>query len=569
MARCINTRPLASSDRNEEKVFRYLSALGDDWLVVWGYRYVDERGETREGDFLVLGPQGGLMVIEVKGRDNLMCTHDGHWVGGPDNPFQQLDAQWSAVIHEVNRDAGLRRLTVCRALAVPNIRRTNLPQLPQLAGGDSLVMAQEDLAAFTERWDATFRRFRFYPDATSRELFFQSPWGHGFTAEAGGLLSDYFDLEIDRLTRASFPVLDHLPSYSRFAITGPAGSGKTWMLLELALRWAGRDGGEPRDVLLLCYNKALERDLAGIIRRLSKGDKQAKRAAERIHVRSWESIVCDVMTAIGIGFDPPANPDAKTDYFRHEVPAALSLALENACIVPHYDALVVDEGQDHNTSAGDLRSVWWSLYLGLLRQPETALIAVAYDTRQRPPYWDSGTFNEEQLLALLGPEAVRIHCPTPHRYTRQIAGYLNSLAARLHFPFECQPAELARLPDAFAVLEQPASLETTAATVDSIASTWISEGLAAPEEILIIGLRNDRGYYGLGDTCAGHPLVAVEERTLHQLSYISAGRCKGLESLAVILVGLGDPETLSDGFRHSYFLAASRVRQHLAVVTLK
>lgn len=48
-----------------------LKGLADSpnlWTVIWGYYYTDSRGTRREGDFLILGPTGGLLVLEVKSR---------------------------------------------------------------------------------------------------------------------------------------------------------------------------------------------------------------------------------------------------------------------------------------------------------------------------------------------------------------------------------------------------------------------------------------------------------------------------------------------------------------------
>ncbi|KAF0093280.1 MAG: Uncharacterized protein E1N59_2972 [Puniceicoccaceae bacterium 5H] len=557
------------ADRSEERVFRYLSSLPDDWLVVWGYRYQDSQCETREGDFLVLGPRGGLLVIEVKGYEHLMLNPDGSWGGVHDNPFQQLDAQWFSIINALNdRNSGLK-MTVCRALALPNIQRKRALDLPSLVGSEGLVLAQEDLFNFTEFWEQCFQRFpHFYPNAASRKLFLQSSWGRGFSQPAGAVYSDYLDTEIDRLTRARFPVLDHLPSYRRFAITGAAGSGKTWLLIDLALRWAGRDDGPSQRVLLLCYNKALHQTLSEVLRRLVRNHKIAKQAAQRIEVRSWESLVEEMYQQLEMPYRPPGDSAGKIRYFGEEVPAALELALEEGRIAPRYDALVVDEAQDHSTQAGTLHHGWWSLYLALLHSPEEAQLAAAYDVGQRPSYWSNGDFEEAQLLQLLGAGAIRLHCPAPRRYTRQIAAWLADVAARVGFPFEVSDAELAALPHGFPVeLHEAPDDQDAIIAAEAVAIRWIEEGLAAPEEILVIGVSNDRRKHALGATFAGHPLVELSERSSRQIAYISGGRCKGLESLAVILIGFGDLNKLEPSYQQTFFLAASRARQHLAVFT--
>jgi hypothetical protein len=84
----------------EIQVAELLAALPDDWTVRWGFFYNDNAGTRREGDFLVLGPDGGLLVLEVKGGSLEMFPGTGRWnTDDADNPLYQLDAEWKAVVH--------------------------------------------------------------------------------------------------------------------------------------------------------------------------------------------------------------------------------------------------------------------------------------------------------------------------------------------------------------------------------------------------------------------------------------------------------------------------------------
>ena len=67
MARWIINRPEEHSSEGEIKVARELARLSDRWIIRWGFYYEDSNGQSREGDFLILGPHGGRMVMEVKG----------------------------------------------------------------------------------------------------------------------------------------------------------------------------------------------------------------------------------------------------------------------------------------------------------------------------------------------------------------------------------------------------------------------------------------------------------------------------------------------------------------------
>ena len=53
----------------------------------------------REGDFLILGPAGGLLVLEVKSSLPRHFPETGRWEGaGGDDPFSQLNTEWQGVI---------------------------------------------------------------------------------------------------------------------------------------------------------------------------------------------------------------------------------------------------------------------------------------------------------------------------------------------------------------------------------------------------------------------------------------------------------------------------------------
>ncbi|MEZ5433175.1 MAG: NERD domain-containing protein [Verrucomicrobiales bacterium] len=67
MARWIFNRPVECSDPHERRVAELLKKLGKGWTIRWGFYYRDNAGVLREGDFLIFGPDCGLLVLEVKG----------------------------------------------------------------------------------------------------------------------------------------------------------------------------------------------------------------------------------------------------------------------------------------------------------------------------------------------------------------------------------------------------------------------------------------------------------------------------------------------------------------------
>ena len=96
MALWIQNRPAEKCDLGELQVAEYLAALPDDWIIRWGFYYEDNAGTTREGDFLVLSPEGRLLVFEAKGGSLEFNPSIGKWnTADGDNPQYQLDAEWA------------------------------------------------------------------------------------------------------------------------------------------------------------------------------------------------------------------------------------------------------------------------------------------------------------------------------------------------------------------------------------------------------------------------------------------------------------------------------------------
>ena len=79
MALWIRNRPPERCHEAEVEVAEMLAHLPDDWVIRWGFHYRDARNVAREGDFLVLGPKGGLLVIEVKSGGLTLNPHTGQW----------------------------------------------------------------------------------------------------------------------------------------------------------------------------------------------------------------------------------------------------------------------------------------------------------------------------------------------------------------------------------------------------------------------------------------------------------------------------------------------------------
>ncbi len=107
--------------------------------------------------------------------------------------------------------------------------------------------------------------------------------------------------------------------------------------------------------------------------------------------------------------------------------------------------------------------------------------------------------------------------------------------------------------------------------VESILRRWKKSGLCDPSDVLILHAQSDITRSPLGDRriLAGHNLreCIEQEDSPNTIRHTSIHKSKGLDSKAVILIGLQPHKDLATAYDHySWFMAVSRARQLLAIV---
>ncbi len=563
MARWIRQRPEGSSDPTEKEVADLLATLPDTWTIRWGYFYRDSFGVEREGDFLLLSPEGELLVMEVKGGSLRTFVPSGTWEGDEDdNPYVQLLAEWSAVLERLRRHSGPRRIPfVHRCLCYPHEPAigSEREHYLEIARTDLLDGAQ--IKNFAGWWSRKPKRNHSELDRSAARQLFLAVFAARITPKAQHYFLDETDRILERHTEREFRLLDQLQDNRQLLVQGGTGSGKTSLAIEQARRWAG----EGERVLMLCYNLPLEDRLAELIaRHPAIGDGS-------VTVRSFETLGRDLSPATKQPFIRGATAEERKasdlHYFEQTLPAAMTAAVAQTGFEPPYDALVVDEAQDHNTtSAAQPPPAWWNIYVALLKRGWEAPIAVFYDPAQRLP-WRTGSFGILHLQNfLLTP--VRVRLTRPLRYTRPILAYLETLRS----------AETEQLVggiknwDAAPIgpeveLHESASDVHDSNLITAIMARWRKEGLAEPGDVLV--LHPGRSKAPAWTTASSKLLDPNFPASGGRAAMLSMHRAKGLEARAVIVVARGPFDGLSSspGEQHAFFLACSRARQLLAVIS--
>ena len=563
MALWILNRPPEKCSLGELQTAEFLGDLSDDWIIRWGFHYHDNHGTLREGDFLVLGPKGNLLVLEAKVGNLCHNPYTGKWsTADGDHPQMQLDAEWCGVMQEVNQTQGGRpRLFVARALALPGT--SVAPGAADHHGIDrELIYDRRDLQDFTQIWDKRMPK----ADGRSREIFFDS-FGRDATPKAVRHFVDETDRALIRQTEVGFDLLDNLEDNHQFLVRGGAGSGKTFMALEQATRWAN-DGAR---VLFLCYNLAL----TAFIRELVARARARKRLrAGDVVVRAWEELASELITRVGLEYDVPAGSADRTHFYEQTLPHYLVQIVRDKSCPPEFDCMIVDEGQDHDTAIPGFPSDWsgpgwWGVYWSLLKEGSRSPVAVFLDPAQRPQFRGGGGFSLDALLNTENFHPVQVRLKRTVRYSLPIFKHLKSLAMPALKDVQEGLVQQGPLPDGPLVVEQTAGDGEAAALANRIIRGWIDQGWCKPDQVLVLSARSkktDSTLRGCNEL-AGCPLVNQLERRTGEIGMLSVHRAKGLDALAVLLMDYGPKDDLYEFDQIGYFMGSSRARQLLGVIS--
>jgi len=158
----------------------------------------------------------------------------------------------------------------------------------------------------------------------------------------------------------------------------------------------------------------------------------------RVTVMSWEKLFLMLAEAGGPLPEQPRHSDqvASQQFYDVTLPSRVLQASRDPSVLarwPKFDALVVDEAQDHDTAWHPDVSVrpgeiggWWHVYQLLLRDGRDSSASIFHDPAQRPPFRDGNRFDFRVLTDCWSQPAYLTLHPAV-RYTRPIWTYLHSV----------------------------------------------------------------------------------------------------------------------------------------------
>lgn len=384
----------ARCNPGERRVLQALKrCLGNDWLV---WHDVPVGAHARQPDFVVLSPNRGLLLLEVKGwkrstlvggtRDAVELETARGRVAEP-NPLRQVRDHALELVDQMQRDPALvRREGPFRGkllfpfgcgVVLAGIRAS---EVSDRAGFDAIFPPARTLlrdalddtvapADFEQRlWDMFTVHFAHTLSLPQRDrirwhLFPEvrldaqaALFGDGDPAAPLALpdLMQVMDLQQEQVARTL--------GEGHRVIHGAAGSGKTMILIFRAEQLAAAARPD-KPILVVCFNRALAERLDELLR--------ARGVDERVVVRTFHAWCEDLVRAYAL--EVPRGPDADARF------EALAASVERAVAtgrVPggQYTALLIDE-------AHDFEDAWLRIAVRMV-DPASNSLLVLYDDAQ-------------------------------------------------------------------------------------------------------------------------------------------------------------------------------------------
>lgn len=348
--------------RGERMVCEAMAQLPDNWVIFHSCKedYLeDEQHVHYEADFVVLIPQKGIAVIEVKDWPQVQIEH-GRWMSRKDHnsswklhtnsPLEQANIALQKIMRSLARCSCLplapnrwpehRHMAILTQGIPDTASSSNLPfDSLYMCGASQLKHLQsyiERLFVLNQPERMSAHRVKKITEALAPSVLFHMT------------LNNY----LQEMDCSSTNMLNLLPSLYEstggIRVEGCAGSGKTVIACAEAARQAAdlpRDG--QHRILMLCFNHAMAHEL--------KQHPLLPEQHEVLLISTFHDFcIQHILEQFGYGYmvNHKGSGDRLPD-------AALSQILELLPQVPHYDAIFVDEAQD-------FRGIWWQIIQKLL-----------------------------------------------------------------------------------------------------------------------------------------------------------------------------------------------------------
>lgn len=336
--------------RGEKIIFDILntSPFTKDWIVLHSLNLSNHSKRLYgEIDFLLMIPNGGIFVMEVKGGD-VKCI-DGEWyytdrygnTNKNKSPFSQAHDAMFSLKGNIEKEFGKNN-------KFTKIQFGYFVAFPQLIFNKSSVEYESWQILDKDTIDLGLESFfvrlvKTYSEKHKNEYWYSPkeslPSKNDLIELCAFLRGDFeriisisdrvddFKKDLKVYTEEQFRNLDSIQLNSASLIQGSAGTGKTMIAIESAKRSAA----EGKFVFLTCYNRLIAEWMKS----------QLIEWADNITVTHLHSFLLDVSK----GFDYDQSQQNKSDFYTSYLPL-LHKDIFSKGIHPKFDKIIIDEGQD-------------------------------------------------------------------------------------------------------------------------------------------------------------------------------------------------------------------------------
>jgi len=493
-----------------------------------------------EIDAVILWPDKGLLVLEVKGGDISYCADRAKWMSRNRNgvydikdPFAQARHNMHGLIKSMEGTLGAKQkgaLTHGYAVVFPTSRIEGA--LP-LSADTVIVCDASRLQSIGRFVDGALKSWR-RRSVGNHQMPFDIEQVHRAMLPVFNLVPSLKSRvagdneQLLRLTEDQRKFLDFSENMTRARIDGVAGSGKTLLAVEQARRYASAG----KRTLLLCYNKSLAAWLRNTL--------AAEATDTPVDIHTFHDFCAQACTEAGVEFDPA---EGGQDFWNER---SAELLADASHMIKPYDAIVIDEGQD-------FRETWWLAIEDCL--VEKGHMMVFCDPRQ-------DIFGADGLDAIDVGDRV-LNLPENCRNTQAIARFCDNIIdittrspARspggIPVEIKVEKSEEKRLDKVIALVEHWVSKEGLLPSQIAILSPWRRENTCLAD---VVKLGRTPLTESIDEWQKGAGILQTTVRTF-----------KGLEADVLLLIDVPAPDAHKAFSSADYYVGCSRAKSVLYVL---
>ena len=508
----------------ERELFAFLKgAIGENDALLANLRFTDPQNGDIEVDIVLILEGFGVVVIESKGGS---ISYDGQkWVQRDSSGSRSIDPQEQVI----------KNLYAVREFLRHNWKYGNIKAEWLLSFSGSLIgrvqvpgLDRNRILDRAETNQALQRAKEILSANASRKIHRQPDWvAHAFETLKGHAFLEtdrdkYLESNLDYvrdLTHERGKILDLVHDNQRIYVRGPAGSGKTWLAYQQAIRWSEQGLRVGIAVFNRGLNSYMQRKNAELV-------DQPKPA----WVGTFHKFAMELGVSAGL-------MDQSEAQWKEQQQIMLE-AVENLKDSEKFDAWIVDEAQDFHDS-------WWQVLETSLKNSETGRLAIFGDPDQSV-YGQRGVPEGHFAIVRLS-ENLR-NC---HQIAESVRQFIDApMSARGPLSYEVEYVEVA-------------GYEDVIAAADDVVGRLVDEELWEVGEIALL------------TTMHQHPVqkenLEVGKEAFWELLwegkdvfYSTSNGFKGLERSAIVLAidGFHDPSKKADVL----YVGMTRARDRLVVV---